>query len=264
MASPSWPIGGLDPAIEALQKDHLPDMAHYDIPGLLHDPRIGRCAIVSSFGAESVVLLHYVTRIRPDVDVLFIDTQKHFPETLSYRDTVCERLGLNLVVVSPDPGDMAKQDPYGSLFNIDANMCCVLRKVFPLQDTLSRYDSWVSGRKRFQSSSRAAIPVLERDSDKIKINPLALWDKTDIDGYFETHDLPRHPLEAKGYPSIGCLPCTRPVKPGEDARAGRWAGTPDKTECGLHIGPDGGIVRRRIGEQDRQAQSEQDNRYEQK
>lgn len=248
MSSPSWPIGGLDPVIEALQEEYLPDFAHYDIPGLMRDERIGRSAIVSSFGAESVVLLHYVTRILPDIAVLFIDTRKHFPETLEYRDQVAERLGLNLVNVAPDAEDMAKQDPYGSLFNIDANMCCTLRKVFPLQDVLTGFDSWMSGRKRFQAKTRAAIPILERDSDKIKINPLALWEKNDIDTYFVTHDLPRHPLEAKGYLSIGCQPCTRPVRPGEDPRAGRWAGTPDKTECGLHIGPDGGLVRRRTKE----------------
>lgn len=245
MTSPSWPVGGLDPVIEALQEQHLPKISEYDIGGLLRDARLGRLAIVSSFGAESVVLLHYVSRLVPDIDVLFIDTRKHFRETLSYRDEVAEAFNLNLINIVPDKAELAKDDPYGSLFNIDANMCCTLRKVFPLQDALRGYDSWVSGRKRFQASTRAAIPVLERDAEKIKINPLALWDKTDIETYFTEHDLPRHPLEAKGFPSIGCQPCTRAVKPGEDARAGRWAGTPDKTECGLHIGPGGGLVRKR-------------------
>ncbi len=246
MASPSWPAGGLDPVIEALQEEHLPQISEYDIEGLLRDGRLGRCAIVSSFGAESVVLLHYVSRIVPDIDVLFIDTHKHFRETLDYRDAVAEAFDLKLTNIEPDEVELAKEDPYGSLFNVDANMCCTLRKVFPLQDALRGYDSWVSGRKRFQASTRAAIPVLERDTDKIKINPLALWGKEDIDSYFAEYDLPRHPLEAKGYPSIGCKPCTRAVKPGEDARAGRWAGTPDKTECGLHIGPDGSFVRKKL------------------
>ncbi|WP_299567018.1 phosphoadenylyl-sulfate reductase [uncultured Sulfitobacter sp.] len=243
--SPAWPIGGLDPVIEALQEEYLPQISDYDLGGLLCDTRLGRRAIVSSFGAESVVLLHYVSRLVPDIDVLFIDTHKHFRETLEYRDTVAQALNLNLVNVEPDKTELAKEDPYGSLFNIDVNMCCTLRKVFPLQDALRGYDSWVSGRKRFQASTRAAIPVLERDTDKIKINPLALWSKHDIDSYFFEHDLPRHPLEAKGYPSIGCQPCTRAVKPGEDVRAGRWAGTPDKTECGLHIGPDGNFARKK-------------------
>ncbi|MEY8842529.1 phosphoadenylyl-sulfate reductase [Cribrihabitans sp. XS_ASV171] len=245
MASPSWPAGGLDPVIEALQEEYLPDMAHYDIAGLLQDKRLGRCAIVSSFGAESVVLLHYVARMVPDIPVVFIDTEKHFPETIAYRDDVAERYGLNLVIVKPDQRELQSEDPYGSLFNVDSTMCCTIRKVFPLQDALSGYDSWISGRKRFQSSTRAAIPLIERDGEKIKLNPMALWDKEAIEAYFEAHDLPRHPLEAQGFPSIGCKPCTRAVRPGEDARAGRWAGTPDKTECGIHLGPDGHFARNR-------------------
>ena len=112
--------------------------------------------------------------------------------------------------VKPDASVLANEDPYGSLFNTDANMCCTLRKVFPLQDALQDYDSWISGRKRFQASSRATIPVLERDADKIKINPLAMWTKEDIDHYFEPHDLPHHPLVAKGIHRLGVSHVLRP------------------------------------------------------
>ena len=244
MASPSWPPGGLDPVIETLQETYVPDLAHCDIEGLLRDARLGRRAIVSSFGAESTVLLHYVSRILPDIPVLFIDTGRHFPETLAYRDALARALGLNLVNMHPKPDDLKSEDPYGALYNADPTMCCTIRKVFPLQDALSGHDSWISGRKRFQAATRAAIPLIERDGGKIKINPLALWSKAEIDSYIETHDLPRHPLEARGYPSIGCQPCTRPVRPGEDPRAGRWAHS-DKTECGIHLGPDGHYARNR-------------------
>ena len=247
MTSPSWPSGGLDPLLQALQETYLPTLQAYDIPGLLRDRRLGRAAIVSSFGAESVVLLHYVTRIVPDIDVLFIDTGKHFPETLAYRDAVAARLGLNLISVTPSETVLQAEDPYGALYNVDPNICCTIRKVFPLQDALDGYDSWISGRKRFQSHTRAAVPILERDGGKLKLNPLALWPPSALADYAASHDLPPHPLGAQGYPSIGCRPCTRPVRAGEDARAGRWAGAPDKTECGIHLGPDGGFARRRPG-----------------
>jgi phosphoadenosine phosphosulfate reductase len=211
MNSPALPVGGLDPVIEALQNQYLPEIADYDLGGLLCDARLGRCATVSSFGAESVVLLHYVSRFVPDIDVLFIDTAKHFRATLEYRDAVAVALNLNLINIAPDLAELAKEDPYGSPFNIDVNVCCTLRKVFALQDALRGYDSWVSGRKRSQAPTRAAIPLLERDTDKI--NPLAFWTKQYIDLYFAEHDLSRHPLEARGSPSIGCQPCTRAVKP---------------------------------------------------
>lgn len=241
----NWPAGGSDPLIEALQADHLPDLGHVDMAGLLGDPRLGRVAVVSSFGAESAALLHHVTGICPSIPVLFIDTGQHFPETLAYRDLLADRLGLNLVTVRPDPAMIASEDDDGALHARDPNMCCTLRKTFPLADALEGFDTWVSGRKRYQGATRAALPAIERDGAHLKVNPLAFWTEADVAACFERHALPRHPLVGCGYASIGCAPCTRAVRPGEDLRAGRWADNPDKTECGIHLGPDGRFVRAR-------------------
>lgn len=244
-----WPSGGEDRELERLQDRYLPSLDAVDIPGLLADPALARIAIVSSFGAESAALLHYVTTHgRPRIPVLFLDTHKHFPETLDYARTLAEALSLDLRMLTPDAAAVAAEDPSGDLHAVDPNACCTLRKTFPLQDAVAGFDGWISGRKRFQSTTRATVPVLERDGEKIKINPLALWTREDIAAYFDAHALPRHPLEARGYLSIGCAPCTRAVRPGDDPRAGRWAHLPDKTECGIHLGPDGRFVRSRKGE----------------
>ncbi|TCP62833.1 phosphoadenylylsulfate reductase (thioredoxin) [Rhodovulum bhavnagarense] len=238
-----WPVARSDDLLDALQADYLPDLDHVDMRGLLVDPRLGRVALVSSFGAESAVLLHYVTQVFPDIPVLFIDTGTHFPETLEYRDRLAARLKLNLVNLRPDPSLIAGEDPAGDLARRDPNMCCTLRKTFPLADALEGFDTWISGRKRYQGQTRAALPALERDGGHVKVNPLVFWSPDEIAAYFRKHELPRHPLVDKGYVSIGCAPCTRPVRAGEDLRAGRWADNPDKTECGIHLGPDGRFVR---------------------
>jgi phosphoadenosine phosphosulfate reductase len=215
-------MGGVDDELERLQKTYVPSLIEADIEGLLSDPVLADTAIVSSFGAESAALLHFVTGIRPDIPVIFLDTGKHFAETLSYRDALADRLGLRLIVARPDKGTLAEEDPHGHLHAVDPNSCCTIRKTFPLQDALEGFSSWVSGRKRFQGASREALALIERDDTRIKLNPFALWSRDDIQAYFETHDLPRHPLEPAGYPSIGCAPCTRAVAAGEDPRAGRW------------------------------------------
>ena len=198
---------------------------------------VGDIALVSSFGAESAALLHLVSRIAPDLPVLFLDTGKHFPETLAYRDELAARLGLNLVNVYPEIADLEKRDESGLRWSYDPDGCCELRKVLPLEKALARYDASLTGRKAFQSSTRANLPRFEVDTadaqGRLKINPLIDWDADRIAAYFEEHDLPRHPLVERGYPSIGCMPCTREVKPGEDPRAGRWSGW-DKVECGIH------------------------------
>ncbi|MGN6374565.1 MAG: phosphoadenylyl-sulfate reductase [Sphingomonas sp.] len=205
----------------------------------LHAERLaGEVAIVSSFGAESAVLLHLVTRAMPDIPVLFLDTGKHFAETLAYRDDLTGRLGLNLRVLTPDAEELAARDETGLRWSYDPDGCCELRKVKPLARALARLDATITGRKGFQSTTRAGLPRFEIDTSdaqgRLKINPLASWSKADLDAYFAANDLPRHPLEAQGYPSIGCAPCTSKVLPGEDPRSGRWRGW-DKVECGIHV-----------------------------
>ncbi|RDE06553.1 phosphoadenylyl-sulfate reductase [Sphingomonas aracearum] len=195
----------------------------------------GHVAAVSSFGAESAVLLHMVAQIDRDVPVVFTNTQKMFGETLAYRDELAERLGFtDLRVFRPNPRLLRAKDATGLRWSYDPDGCCDLRKVEPLRRALAPFDAWISGRKGFQSGTRRALPRFEADEGRLKINPLADWDKTALDAYFAEHDLPRHPLEAEGYASIGCAPCTSKVRPGEDPRAGRWRGW-DKTECGIHV-----------------------------
>jgi phosphoadenosine phosphosulfate reductase len=202
---------------------------------VLTEHMVGDVAIVSSFGAESAVLLHLVASIDPSVPVIFLDTGKHFPETLAYRDQLAAKLGLtDLRIVTPDAATIAKRDETGLRWSYDPDGCCEIRKVIPLEAAMAGFDASFTGRKAFQASTRNALPRFEVDTaGKLKVNPLADWTKADLDAYFAEHELPRHPLEAEGYLSIGCAPCTNKVKPGEDPRSGRWAGW-DKTECGIH------------------------------
>ncbi|WP_294219356.1 phosphoadenylyl-sulfate reductase [uncultured Sphingomonas sp.] len=202
---------------------------------LLTGELAGRIASVSSYGAESAVLLHMVAQIDKDVPVIFTNTQKMFGETLAYRDELSERLGLtDLRVFRPDPRLLALRDATGMRWSYDPDGCCGIRKVEPLRRALGPFDAWISGRKGFQAGTRTALPRFEEDDGRLKINPLADWSKDQLDAYFAEHDLPRHPLEAQGYLSIGCAPCTSKVRPGEDPRAGRWRGW-DKVECGIHV-----------------------------
>ncbi len=207
-----------------------PDMLRTLLTGELR----GQIAAVSSFGAESAVLLHMVAQADPATPVVFTDTLKMFSETLAYRDALVERLGLlDIRVIQPDLALLAAKDPDGIRHGYDPDGCCELRKVEPLARGLAPFEAWISGRKGFQAGTRHALPRFEVEEGRLKLNPLADWDKAALDGYFERHDLPRHPLEAQGYLSIGCAPCTSIVKPGEDLRAGRWRGF-DKVECGIH------------------------------
>ena len=193
-----------------------------------------RVAVVSSFGAESAVLLHMIAAIDRSVPVVFVDTQQMFDETLAYRDRLIERLGLtDLRIVHPDPLALAARDGEGLRWSYDPDGCCDLRKVAPLARALAPFDAWLSGRKGYQAVTRAALPRFEADDGRLKINPLVGWERPEIAAYFAAHDLPPHPLEAQGFASIGCAPCTSKVRPGEDPRAGRWRGL-DKVECGIH------------------------------
>ncbi len=195
----------------------------------------GDIALVSSFGAESVVLLHMAAVIDRNVPVLFIDTELLFTETLVYQADVSERLGLsNVHIIRAD--DIAARDPYGALRFSNPDACCALRKTEPLQKALGPFDGWITGRKRFQSGQRAALDFFEVEAGtgRIKVNPLAHWAPEDVRAYMDENRLPRHPLVAQGYPSIGCAPCTSAVTAGEDMRAGRWRDT-NKDECGIHF-----------------------------
>jgi phosphoadenosine phosphosulfate reductase len=233
------------PALNARYRHHS---ATAVLERALSDPAVGRVAMVSSFGAESVALLHMVSVIEPATPVLFIDTQMLFPETLAYQAEVADRLGLRDVRrIKARALDVAIEDREGTLHQRDTDACCDLRKTRPLERALHGFDAWLTGRKRYQSGTRAALEFFETDGDaRLKINPLAHWEPADVQDYMVNNRLPRHPLVARGYPSIGCAPCTSPVAPGEDPRAGRWRGQA-KDECGIHIA-DGRIFRSPIKE----------------
>ena len=201
---------------------------------LLRENMLGDVAAVSSFGAESAVLLHLIASIDSSVPVLFLDTGKHFPETIAYKEALRERLGLtDLRDLKPDTELLAQKDANGLRWSFDPDGCCEIRKVLPLKKALAGFDAQFTGRKAFQSSTRSALPRFEIEEGRLKVNPLADWNKERLDAYVAEHDLPVHPLVEQGYPSIGCSPCTSKVAPGEDPRSGRWKGW-DKVECGIH------------------------------
>lgn len=227
---------GIEDRVAALNGRYRHHAATAVMERALRDPDVGEVALVSSFGAESVVLLHMVSVIAPGTPVLFIDTQMLFAETLAYQEEVASKLGLtNVQVIRAAETAIARDDPDGTLHQFSTDACCSLRKTVPLETALSGYDAWITGRKRFQGGQRAALDFFEVETEaRMKINPLAHWDKQDVQDYMIENRLPRHPLVARGYPSIGCAPCTSPVKPGEDERAGRWRGAA-KTECGIHF-----------------------------
>ena len=204
----------------------------------LTGPFAGRAALVSSLGAESAVLLDMVASIDRRTPVVFLETDKLFPETLAYKDELVAWLRLEDVrSISPDPGELAHLDDAGDLWQREPDLCCHIRKTAPLDLALSTFVGWITGRKRFQGGLRTKLPAIEGDpvTGQIKLNPLAGWSLDDIRHYRRLRQLPQHPLVAQGYPSIGCLPCTRPVREGEPVRAGRWWQL-DTTECGIHRG----------------------------
>ncbi|MFE7318462.1 phosphoadenylyl-sulfate reductase [Streptomyces sp. NPDC057555] len=193
-----------------------------------------RFCVTSSM--EDAVVAHLASRVFPGVDVVFLDTGYHFPETLGTRDAVAEVLDVNVLTLTPLQ-TVAEQDAaYGPrLHDRDPDLCCALRKVKPLEAGLAGYDAWATGLRRDESPTRAGTPVVGWDARrrKVKISPIARWTQADVDAYVAEHGVLTNPLLTDGYASVGCAPCTRRVLAGEDARAGRWAGT-NKTECGLH------------------------------
>jgi phosphoadenosine phosphosulfate reductase len=209
-------------------RELLDEVIHHEFPE--------RIALVSSFGAESIVLLHLVACVEPSLPVIFIDTGKIFGSTLRYRDETVERLGLtNVRVARPDPVVLTTQDTDSGLWLRNPDKCCAIRKVAPLARALSGFDAWISGRKRYQGGMRTRLPLAEADGDRIKINPLFDWSKEDMARYRQLHELPDHPLVSEGFRSIGCTPCTARAEEGEDERSGRWRGRA-KIECGIHLG----------------------------
>jgi phosphoadenosine phosphosulfate reductase len=192
----------------------------------------GRVALLTSFGAESAVGLHMVSQVAPETPVLFLDTERHFDPTLQYRDRLAKQLGLT-DVRSLKPDHAEREDPKGDLWRTNADLCCAVRKVRPLQAALSGFDALITGRKRFHGGARLRLPVFEVLDGTLRVNPFAGWGAEEVDAYYLRHDLARHPLVEGGYRSIGCWPCTRPARD-EDARSGRWAGL-EKTECGIHL-----------------------------
>ncbi|MDX1541547.1 MAG: phosphoadenylyl-sulfate reductase, partial [Geminicoccaceae bacterium] len=184
----------------------------------------GRLALVSSFGTDSAILLHMISRIDPALPVLFLETGMLFEATLDYQRDLCERLGLfDVRLIRPLEQDLERADPDGRLHRHAPDSCCYVRKTLPLEQALEPFGAWITGRKRFQSATRADLPLFEEDGGgRIKVNPLAGWIRDELATYMRRHDLPAHPLMAEGYRSIGCAPCTTRVAPGEDERAGRW------------------------------------------
>lgn len=191
-------------------------------------------ALVSSFGTESAALLKVMAEVDPAIPVIFLDTGWLFEETLTYRDTLIARLGLRDVrSIKPLEQTLSREDPDRSLWFSDPDACCRIRKVEPLSRALAPFQAWINGRKRFQGGVRADIPVVEEDGSRLKFNPFANVSRDQIEAIYKASKLPPHPLVAKGFLSVGCMPCTSRAKAGEDVRAGRWRGTA-KTECGIH------------------------------
>jgi phosphoadenosine phosphosulfate reductase len=229
-------------AYDGAQAEHLARLREQakplDARGLLKLALVfafpAKIAVVSSFAAESVVLLHLVAQIEPSTPVLFLNTGKLFGETMRYRDRLQDVLGLtDIRSIGPHPSDRAKRDPEGTLWSGNPDACCHFRKVVPLARALAGFEATVTGRKRFQTAARAKMEKVELADGRFRFNPLLDWDLPDLVRYIDEHQLPKHPMVNDGYPSIGCIPCTRRVAPGEAYRSGRWAGF-DKDECGIH------------------------------
>ncbi len=229
--------------VEALNARYRHHSAISVLQHALTDSDTGDVALVSSFGAEAVALLHMVSVLDRNTPILFINTEMLFLETLTYQRDVAHHLGLRDVrIISASRTVAAEDDPQGNLHKTDPDACCALRKTQPLRHALAPFDAWITGRKRYQSGSRATLDFFEaEDKHRIKINPLSHWRARDTAEYMMQNRLPRHPLVARGYPSIGCAPCTSKVAQGEDPRAGRWRDT-TKEECGIHF-VDGKLTR---------------------
>lgn len=222
-----------------LEAEALIEAAHKFFPQ-------GKLASFSSFGSWSALLLDMVMKVDNSIPVIFLETGKHFPETLKFVQDIKESLGIKeLISLTPDNKILTHADPEGDLWQSNVDRCCWIRKVEPLDRHIEQagYSALITGRRSYQTKERESMGVVELDDKgKIRLNPLAFWKKDKIKEEFNKRGLLQHPLVAQGYPSIGCAPCTSKVKPGEDERSGRWAHVVDplkglqKTECGIHLG----------------------------
>ncbi len=193
-----------------------------------------RLALVSSFGTESAVLLHMTAEVDANIPIIFLDTGKLFAPTYGYQRRLTEHLGLrNVRTIRPEAKAVDDEDPMSNLWRDDPDRCCAVRKVWPLARALQGFDAWITGRKKFQTTDRGRAKHTEIQDGRVVMSPLLQWEKSDLDAYFITHGLLRHPLEDMGYPSVGCFTCTAEVHEGDGQRSGRWQGQA-KTECGIH------------------------------
>ena len=228
------PAADVLPAAEELARSLADAQPAEIIAAALRTVGRDKLALVSSFGTESAALLKVMADVDPAIPVVFLDTGWIFEETLAYRDTLIQKLGLRDVrSIKPSEETLARKDPDGDLWFSDPDACCRIRKVEPLARALKPFSAWINGRKRFQGGQRAAIPVVEEDGGRLKFNPFARASRAEIEAIYKSADLPPHPLVAAGFLSVGCMPCTSRTEAGEDARAGRWRGRA-KTECGIH------------------------------
>lgn len=201
----------------------------------LTDDFKGEIVLSSSMGVDSAVLLHMISKIEPDTPILFLETKKHFSETLEYRDLLTKSLGLaNVQSLTPNEDEVASEDAAEILYKTDKDACCDLRKTRPLERVVKGYAARITGRKRYQTPNRRNMEILEEGESQFTLNPLAYWTAKDVTSYMRQHQLPAHPLLKLGYLSVGCAPCTTKVEEGEDPRAGRWRDD-DKDECGIHF-----------------------------
>ena len=225
---------GVPPAADELDRMLRDASPHEVIAGALKAVGRDHLALVSSFGTESAALLKVMADVDPSIPVIFLDTGWLFEETLAYRDTLIDKLGLRDVrSIKPDEATLSREDSERELWFSDPDACCRIRKVEPLARALKPFAAWINGRKRFQGGLRTELSVVEADGARLKFNPFANVSREEIEAIFKLAELPPHPLVASGFQSVGCMPCTSRTASNEDARAGRWRGR-GKTECGIH------------------------------
>lgn len=228
-----------DPELRALNARFETETPQEIVRWALEDSGIERIALASAFQAEGTCVMHMASLVRPDVEVLFLETGFHFAETLAFKEQLVERLGLAITDLVGAYTVERQEAAFGErLYERDPGMCCDINKVRPMFDALQKLDAWITAFRRDSSPTRASAPILDRyelepGRPMLRINPVANWTRRDTWAYLRQNELPHNPLYDLGYASIGCAPCTRMRFEGEPERAGRWAGL-SKWECGIH------------------------------